>query len=156
MANTTPKKQAYIKVTQIRSTIGRIERQKRTAKALGLGRVNSSRVLPDNPAVRGMVDSIGHLVRVEPAEVSGERNKKNTKITRSTKSTKITKAKTASSSAKRQVGDDAIESETEKVAQSPSRSAVAKKPAPKPASAKAPSAAKAPEGKPAGKKETKS
>jgi len=70
MAEPTPNKQAYIKVTQIRSTIGRIERQKRTAKALGLGRVNSSRVLPDNPAVRGMIDSIGHLVRVEEAPVS--------------------------------------------------------------------------------------
>lgn len=73
MAEPTPNKQAYIKVTQIRSTIGRIERQKRTAKALGLGRVNSSRVLPDNPAVRGMVDSIGHLVRVEEVAQSPSR-----------------------------------------------------------------------------------
>lgn len=58
----------YIKVTQVKSAIGRIERQKRTIKALGLGKINSSSVLPENPAVRGMVAAVAHLVRVEPAD----------------------------------------------------------------------------------------
>ena len=58
----------YIKVTQVKSGIGRIEPQKRTIKALGLGKISSSSVLPDNPAVRGMVASVAHLVKVEAAE----------------------------------------------------------------------------------------
>ncbi len=58
----------YIKVTQVKSAIGRIEPQKRTIRALGLGKISSSSVLPDNPAVRGMVNSVAHLVRVEKAE----------------------------------------------------------------------------------------
>jgi large subunit ribosomal protein L30 len=58
----------YIKVTQLKSGIGHIEPQKRTIKALGLGKISSSSVLPDNPAVRGMVASVAHLVKVETAE----------------------------------------------------------------------------------------
>lgn len=57
----------YIKVTQVKSAIGRIEPQKRTIKALGLGKISSSSVLPDNTAVRGMVASVAHLVKVEEA-----------------------------------------------------------------------------------------
>ena len=57
-----------IKVTLVKSTIGYNKDQARTAKALGLGKLNSSHVLPDNDAVRGMIFKIKHLVRVEDVE----------------------------------------------------------------------------------------
>ncbi|MBQ4557988.1 MAG: 50S ribosomal protein L30 [Clostridia bacterium] len=54
-----------IRVTLVKSTIGYNKDQARTAKALGLGKLNSSNELPDNDAVRGMIFKIKHLVRVE-------------------------------------------------------------------------------------------
>ena len=54
-----------IRVTLIKSCIGYNKDQARTAKALGLGKINSSNELPDNAAVRGMIFKIKHLVRVE-------------------------------------------------------------------------------------------
>jgi large subunit ribosomal protein L30 len=57
-----------LKVTLIRSGINRPEPHKQTIKALGLTRMWKSAVLPDNIAVRGMIRSVSHLVRVEAAE----------------------------------------------------------------------------------------
>ncbi len=57
-----------IKITQIRSIIDRIEPQKRTIKALGLGRPNRSVVKNDTPQVRGMIRKVAHLVRVEDVQ----------------------------------------------------------------------------------------
>lgn len=54
-----------IKITQIRSTIERPERQKRTIEALGLGRIRKSVVKVDTPQIRGMIAKVQHLVRVE-------------------------------------------------------------------------------------------
>jgi large subunit ribosomal protein L30 len=54
-----------LKVTLIRSGINRPETHKRTIQALGLTRLHKSKVLPDNVAVRGMIHSVSHLVRVE-------------------------------------------------------------------------------------------
>lgn len=54
-----------IKITQIKSTINRKEPQKRTIIALGLGKINRSRVHDDNPVIRGMVKKVEHLVKVE-------------------------------------------------------------------------------------------
>jgi len=56
-----------LKVTQTASPIGRQKYQRATLKGLGLDRINRSRILEDSPAVRGMIDSVKHLVRVEPA-----------------------------------------------------------------------------------------
>jgi large subunit ribosomal protein L30 len=56
---------AKLKITQTRSIIKTLEKQKRTIKALGLGRPNNSNVLPDNPQIRGMLSVVGHLVKVE-------------------------------------------------------------------------------------------
>jgi len=56
-----------LKVTQIRSTIGRPERQKLTIKGLGLTRMHKTVVLEDTAAIRGMIRKVQHLVRVEPA-----------------------------------------------------------------------------------------
>jgi large subunit ribosomal protein L30 len=54
-----------LKVTQVRSTIDRQERQKRTIKALGLGKLHRSVVHNDTPQIRGMIRSVSHLVTVE-------------------------------------------------------------------------------------------
>jgi len=54
-----------IKITQTKSTIKRLEKQKRTIEALGLGRPNYFNMLPDNPQTRGMVEVVKHLVKVE-------------------------------------------------------------------------------------------
>jgi large subunit ribosomal protein L30 len=57
-----------IKVTQIKSSIGSLEKHKRTVRALGLKRIRDSRVHEDTPQLRGMVRSVRHLVRVEEVE----------------------------------------------------------------------------------------
>ena len=59
-----------LRITLVRSTIGRPADQGRTVASLGLRRLNSTVVRPDNASIRGMVTKIRHLVRVEemPAE----------------------------------------------------------------------------------------
>jgi large subunit ribosomal protein L30 len=57
-----------LRVTLIRSGINRPETQKRTIKGLGLHKVGAAITLPDNVAVRGMIRSVSHMVRVEKAE----------------------------------------------------------------------------------------
>jgi len=54
-----------IRITYVRSAIGRAERQKRTVRSLGLHRLGDSVEHEDSPAVRGMVESVRHLVKVE-------------------------------------------------------------------------------------------
>lgn len=54
-----------LKITLVKSLIGRKPKHRQTVKALGLGRINSSVVQKDNPAIRGMVDQISYLVEVE-------------------------------------------------------------------------------------------
>lgn len=54
-----------IRVTQTGSPIGRRNDQRQTLIGLGLNKINRSRELEDTPAVRGMVDKVRHLVRVE-------------------------------------------------------------------------------------------
>lgn len=58
-------KSKKIRVKLVRSTIGRKPEQKKTVKALGLGKLNSVVEKDANPAVIGMVESISHLVEVE-------------------------------------------------------------------------------------------
>ena len=54
-----------IKVTLARSTIGRLRRHKGCVTGLGLRRVGSSAVLEDTAAVRGMIQHVGYLLKVE-------------------------------------------------------------------------------------------
>ncbi|MCZ6775739.1 MAG: 50S ribosomal protein L30 [Ignavibacteria bacterium] len=54
-----------LKIIQKRSIIDRTEPQKRTIKALGLGRPNYSVVHKDTPQIRGMIRKVIHLVEVE-------------------------------------------------------------------------------------------
>ncbi len=53
------------RVTQIGSPIGRRKDQRQTLIGLGLNKMTRTKDLPDNPAVRGMIDKVHHLVRVE-------------------------------------------------------------------------------------------
>ena len=61
---------ARIRVTYVKSAIGYRQSQKDTVRSLGLRRLNHSVVVEDTPSVRGMVEAIQHLVRVEPVEES--------------------------------------------------------------------------------------
>jgi large subunit ribosomal protein L30 len=54
-----------LKVTQIRSTIGRVKKQKETIRALGIKKLYHSVVHKDTPQVRGMIEKVKHLVEVE-------------------------------------------------------------------------------------------
>lgn len=56
---------AKLKVTLVRSTIGAIPKHKKTIQALGLRKINSFNIHEDNDAIRGMVDQVKHLVKVE-------------------------------------------------------------------------------------------
>ncbi|MCQ2592497.1 MAG: 50S ribosomal protein L30 [Treponema sp.] len=58
-------KEKQLKVTLIKSTIGQKPAKVSTVRSLGLKKINSSNVLPDNEAVRGMVAAVSHLVKVE-------------------------------------------------------------------------------------------
>jgi large subunit ribosomal protein L30 len=54
-----------IKVTQVRSSIGTKPKQRGTLRALGLGRIGKTHVLPDTPDVRGQLHKVPHLVTIE-------------------------------------------------------------------------------------------
>lgn len=56
---------AQLKITLKRSVIGRPQKQRKVVESLGLTKVNSTVVQPDNEAIRGMVNAISHLVDVE-------------------------------------------------------------------------------------------
>ena len=56
-----------VKVVQIRSAIGREGSQRKTLIGLGLNKIGRARELEDTPAVRGMINKVKHLVRVESA-----------------------------------------------------------------------------------------
>ena len=58
------KKMAKVRISQVRSTIGRPERQKRTIKALGLGKIDKSVEVEMTPQIAGMVNKVSHLVSV--------------------------------------------------------------------------------------------
>jgi len=64
VARTPRKRGKSLEIVQVRSGIGTPENHKRTLRALGLTRLNQRVVRPDNPAIRGMVETIPHLVRI--------------------------------------------------------------------------------------------
>jgi len=57
-----------VRVTQIKSPIGREGSQRETLKGLGLNKMHRTRELEDTPAVRGMINKVHHLVRVLDAD----------------------------------------------------------------------------------------
>jgi large subunit ribosomal protein L30 len=54
-----------LKVTLVKSVIGTKQDHRATVRGLGLRRLNSSAVLEDTPAVRGMIHKVAYLVKVE-------------------------------------------------------------------------------------------
>jgi|TARA_B100001059_G_scaffold130728_1_gene130818 large subunit ribosomal protein L30 len=54
-----------LKITQIKSAIRRPEDQKRTLIALGLKKLNKSRVIQESQTVSGMIRKVSHLLKVE-------------------------------------------------------------------------------------------
>ena len=56
---------AKLQITLTRSVIGRPETQSANVEALGLKKTNSSVVVEDNPAIRGQINKVKHLVTVE-------------------------------------------------------------------------------------------
>ncbi len=67
-----------LRVTQVKSTISHIERNRATVRALGLKRIGDTVVIPDNAATRGMVRQVRFLVTVEeipePAQQGARRS----------------------------------------------------------------------------------
>jgi large subunit ribosomal protein L30 len=63
----TKGKKTTLKVTQTGSPIGRTDDQLATLIGLGLGKRHRTRELEDTPSVRGMINKIKHLVRIENA-----------------------------------------------------------------------------------------
>lgn len=57
-----------LKVTQVRSGIDRPAKHKRILESLGLRRNQTSRIHEDTPQIRGMINKIPHLLRVEPVQ----------------------------------------------------------------------------------------
>lgn len=59
------KTMAKVKITQFRSDIKRVERQQKTLRALGLGKVNKSVEVELTPQINGMIQKVNHLVTVK-------------------------------------------------------------------------------------------
>ena len=59
---------AKLKVEQKRSTIGCTKTQRDTVRSLGLKRIGDVNVLEDRPEIRGMVNTVSHLVTVEEVD----------------------------------------------------------------------------------------
>jgi large subunit ribosomal protein L30 len=59
---------ARLKVTQVRSVIGSKDNQRQTMRSLGLKRIHDTVVKEDRPEIRGMVQTVTHLVTVEEVE----------------------------------------------------------------------------------------
>ncbi len=56
---------ANLKITLVKSTIGALKDQLATIQALGLRKINSTVVKPDNECIRGMIFKVKHLIKVE-------------------------------------------------------------------------------------------
>ncbi|MEM7535669.1 MAG: 50S ribosomal protein L30 [Chloroflexota bacterium] len=65
MPNGESQEQKTIQITLWKSPIGYHKSQKATLKALGLHKLNQTVVRPDTPPIRGMVNKVSHLVRVD-------------------------------------------------------------------------------------------
>ena len=55
---------AKVKIRQVRSAIGQSQKHRGTLRALGLGKIGRTRVVPDRPEIRGMLARVPHLVTV--------------------------------------------------------------------------------------------
>ncbi len=56
---------AKLNVTLVKSMIGRPEKHRRVLRGMGLTKINRTVSLEDTPSIRGMVNKVSHLVRME-------------------------------------------------------------------------------------------
>ena len=63
--NKVNKGNGVLTITQITSAIGRKPGQKETLIGLGLNKLHKTSTLEDTPAIRGMIDKVGHLLKIE-------------------------------------------------------------------------------------------
>jgi len=61
-----------LKITLVKSYIGRPEAQRRVLRGMGLGKVNKTVMLNDTPEIRGMIRKVDHLVAAVEVEESGK------------------------------------------------------------------------------------
>ena len=54
-----------LKITLVKSTIGSLPKHRKTVEALGLKKIRYTVEMPDNAAIRGMIEQVRHLVKVE-------------------------------------------------------------------------------------------
>ncbi|MBR2191556.1 MAG: 50S ribosomal protein L30 [Eubacterium sp.] len=54
-----------LKITLVKSTIGAVPKNRKTVEAMGLTKLHKTVEMPDNDAVRGMIQRVRHLVKVE-------------------------------------------------------------------------------------------
>ena len=54
-----------IKIKQLKSPIGRNNKQRETLISLGLNKINRERTLESNPAIQGMINKVKHLIKVD-------------------------------------------------------------------------------------------
>ena len=57
-----------LKITLVKSYIGRPQKQRQVLRGMGLGKLNRTVLLKDTPEIRGMVSKVGHLVFMEEVE----------------------------------------------------------------------------------------
>jgi large subunit ribosomal protein L30 len=65
-----PKREGRLLVTQVRSGIGTKPKHRGTLRALGLGRIGKSNLLPDRPEIRGMIARVPHLITVSEEQTA--------------------------------------------------------------------------------------
>ena len=54
-----------IKIKQVKSPIGRNNKQRKILISLGLNKINRERTLESNPAIQGMINKVKHLIKVD-------------------------------------------------------------------------------------------
>ncbi len=59
------KKEKMLKITLVKSTIGAVPKNKAVVESMGLRKLNSFVILPDNAATKGQIQKISHLIKVE-------------------------------------------------------------------------------------------
>jgi len=57
-----------LKITKVKSVIGRPEKQRKILKGMGLTKLNKTVTLEDTPQIRGMINKVGHLISVEESK----------------------------------------------------------------------------------------
>ena len=62
-------KDNFLRITLVRSVIGRPRKQREVVKGLGLRKIDSEVIRKDSPEIRGMINKISHLVRVEAMDL---------------------------------------------------------------------------------------